>query len=177
MGFVVRVARDPSDMVPDLRNAVWSVDASAPITNSAPVVALMVGSLTQDRFRSILFAVFGLCGVFLAGIGVFGVTVRNVTQRSSEMGIRIALGARTGRLKAEVLRGIVPPGLIGLGVGFVGALFATRLLSGFLFGVQPWDPPTYLAVAIFLTVATSIASYLPARRVGRVDPVAVLRAE
>jgi ABC-type lipoprotein release transport system permease subunit len=93
------------------------------------------------------------------------------------MGIRIALGSRARKLMVEVMRGVAPAGVLGMTVGTVGALFATRLLSGFLFGVTPGDPLTYTAVAVFLLLSMSIASYLPARRVSRLDPAEVLRAE
>ena len=124
-----------------------------------------------------MFGIFGAAALFLAGIGVYGVLSFSVSQRTQEMGVRIALGAQ----RADVLRLVVRQGvtlaMIGVLVGIAGAFGVTRLIASLLYNVTPTDPISFGGVAIFLTVIAFVASYLPARRAMTVDPIVALRNE
>jgi len=120
---------------------------------------------------------FAAIAGILAAVGVFGTTARSVAQRAREMGIRSALGARSGRLVGLAVQGSLTSALLGLALGLVVALWASHLLSGFLFGIEPRDPATFASVTALLLAVCLVASYLPASRATRVDPIEVLRAE
>ena len=121
--------------------------------------------------------VFGVSAALLAGAGVFGVTARGVAHRSREMGIRMALGAPGGGLVRMVLGGSLVTGAVGIGLGLVAALGASRLLAQYLFGIESWDPLTYGAVASAAVILSVAASYVPARRASQVAPMEVLKEE
>ena len=127
--------------------------------------------------RAMLMVVFAVCATLLAGAGVFGVTARNVAMRTKEMGIRQAMGARPGRLVWMALFDTARVGIVGVGLGLVGAFWASRLLNQFLFGIEPRDLLTFVAAAGSLLALSLGASYLPARRAGRVAPMEVLRED
>lgn len=175
--FVIRTADNPESLLPGLREAVASVDSDVPVLRTASIHSLMVGSARGERFRTVLMMVFGICAALLAGAGVFGVTSRGVARRNREMGIRMALGARGSRLVRMVLGGSLAAGAVGIGLGLVGALGATRLLAQYLFGIDSWDPLTYGTAACAMVILSGVASYVPARRASRVAPMAVLREE
>jgi predicted permease len=175
--FVVRTEGDPTPLLPQLRQAVWAVDADAPVTRVASLSSLIARSARDERFRTVLMMTFGLCATLLAGAGVFGVTSRVVAHRRRELGIRMALGARGTELVRLALGTTVKPGTVGIGVGLLGAVWATRLMARFLFGVESWDPATYACAAMILLGLTLLAGYLPARRAAQVDPMRVLREE
>jgi putative ABC transport system permease protein len=177
INFVVRSSGDPVPLFQAFRQAVWEIDSEAPISRVATLPSLIRDSARTEWFRALLMGAFALCAAVLAGAGVFGVTARNVAQRTKEMGIRKALGARPGSLVGLALSGTARVGLAGVGLGVPAALLAGRLLSGFLFGVEAWDPPTYTAAAGGLLLLSLFASYLPARRAGNVPPSEVLRQE
>jgi putative ABC transport system permease protein len=131
----------------------------------------------QARFRAVLLAAFAITALSLAAIGIYGVMSFAVTARTREIGIRIALGAESARVQRLVIgEGI---GMVGVGavIGLVGALASTRVLRTFLFDLTPSDPTTYVAVVVVLGAAAILASWIPARRASRVDPVVALRAE
>jgi ABC-type antimicrobial peptide transport system permease subunit len=131
----------------------------------------------QRRNRAILLAVLATLAVLLAAVGVFGLTAYAVTQRTKEIGVRIALGADGPRVLRTVVGSQVTPIALGVGLGILGSWWATRVLTTYLFGVRPTDPVTFAAVAVIIAFVGLIACYLPARRVLRLDPVAALRAE
>ena len=133
--------------------------------------------MRQRRFQLGLVLAFALSALLLAAIGVYGVVSQSVTQRSKEMGIRIALGAQRRHLWGVIARYGLSPVVAGLCAGLGAAAFASRWISGLLFGVPAIDPLTYLAVAAALLGAASLACYFPARRATRVDPLAALRNE
>jgi len=175
--FVVRSEFDPTSLLPPLRRAIWAVDADAPVTNASSLQSLITNSVRSERFRAVLMVVFGLCAAVLAGAGVFGVTARGVAFRKREMGIRLALGAQGHELVRLALGRTLKAGAFGVVLGLVGALWVCRLLARFLFGVETWDPTTYTIAAGSLLALSLVASYLPARRAARIDPVRVLRQE
>ena len=177
LSFVVRTDGDPAALMPAVRSLVNRVDAAAGIDAMLPMEQLVASSLTRQRFYAILLGLFAMIAAVLGAIGIYGVLAYAVGQRTQEIGIRMALGARRGAVLGLVLgRGVV---LIasGIALGLAGALGLTRYLSGMLYDLTPLDPATYAAVAIGFALVALIASYLPARRATRVDPVVALRHE
>jgi len=177
LSFVVRTRGDSEALLDQLRQPIWSVDADAPISRVATVASLMAVSARDERFRTLLMMVFGVCAAFLAGAGVYGVTARGVTRRAREMGIRMALGARGGNLVRMILLRDLAGGVVGIALGLLGAYATSRLLAGYLFGVEGWDPPTYGAVATGALLLSLAASLIPARRASSITPMEVLREE
>jgi ABC-type antimicrobial peptide transport system permease subunit len=160
-----------------MRNAVWSLDRDLAITQSGTMASLISRSASDERYRTLLMGVFGVLASVLAGVGVFGVTARAVALRTREMGIRMALGAREAGMVTAILGGSMVTSLLGITVGVFVALWVSRAVSGFLFDVEPSDPLTYALVAASLLILCLLASYLPARRITRVNPIDVLRTE
>ena len=142
-----------------------------------PMNEVMSESVGQPRFMGVLMCVFAGLALMLASIGLYGVISYSVTQRTHEIGVRMALGARP----MDVLKMVVGQGLrhalLGVAVGLAASFAATRLLRSMLFGVQPTDPVTFIAVSVVLTMVTLVASYIPARRATKVDPMVALRYE
>jgi putative ABC transport system permease protein len=177
--LVVRTSSDSAAqaVVEDLRRAIGRKDPELALHNVRSLDAYLATSVASERFETLLLAVFAGLGLVLTAIGLYGVVAYGVAQRTREFGIRLALGARSG----EVLGMVVKSGLalagIGLAVGIVLAVFATRLLASALHGVDPLDPITFGAVTATLLVVATLASYLPARRATRVDPIGALRSE
>ena len=177
MTLVVRAARDPISLANPIRQAVRSVDADQPVARLATMDALVAESLGTSRLSTMLFALFGAVGLVLAAVGIYGVISYGVMQRTREFGVRMALGALASDVRGMVVRQAATLTLLGMGLGIVGALVATRLMRSLLFEVAPTDPVTYVGVALILGVISLIASYLPARRATLVDPVIALRNE
>jgi ABC-type transport system, involved in lipoprotein release, permease component len=138
---------------------------------------LISASLAQRRFAAQLIGLFGALALFLSGIGIYGVMAWSVSQRSREIGIRLALGADTGAILRWILGQGMRLTLVGVTVGLLGAFAMTRLLRGLLFEVAPSDPLTYVCVAGLLAVVALLACYIPARRATKVDPIVALRCE
>jgi putative ABC transport system permease protein len=134
-------------------------------------------SVAQPRLRSTLLAVFSLVALILASLGIYGVIACSVAERKKEIGIRIALGAQPSEVRSMVLRQGLKLTAIGLALGLAGAAAATRLIDGFLFGVRASDPFTYVTTSVAFIAIAILASYLPARRAMRVDPIVALREE
>jgi predicted permease len=177
VSFAVRTPTDPTQVIVQLRDAVWSVDSDLAITHSGTMASLISTSASDERYRTLLMGAFGVLASVLAAVGVFGVTARAVRLRAREMGIRLALGARETGMMTTILRGSMVVGLLGTALGILASLWVSRLVSGLLFDIEPSDPLTYTVVASSLLVLCLIASYLPARRISNVNPVEVLRAE
>lgn len=161
----------------DLREAVWEVDPRLPLLRVATLDDLAARSIARTSFTLTLLGIAAGVALVLGLIGVYGVTSYVVSRRTSEMGIRMALGARGEDLAVMVLRQGFILCIVGLGIGLALAFGLTRVMSGLLFGVSPWDPVTFVLVSLTLLVVTLAASYLPARRAARVDPMTALRAE
>jgi putative ABC transport system permease protein len=138
---------------------------------------LVHSALGQTRLSATLFAIFGLLGLVLAAVGIYGVMSYNVEQRQREIGIRMALGAESSTVLGIVVRRGAALALTGIVIGTVGGILATKLMSKLLFGVAPGDLRTFGATAAALAVVALVATYLPGRRATRVDPVAVLRGD
>jgi putative ABC transport system permease protein len=160
-----------------LRKVVAEVDPALPLYNLGTMTGRVTDSLAQSRFSTMLLTAFGAIALLLAAIGVYGIISYGVTQRSQEIGIRMALGARQTDVLGMVVRhGAVLAG-IGLTVGLAGALALSGLLSSLLFRISPTDPPTFAGGMVVLTAVAVLAAALPARRAARTDPVVALRSE
>jgi putative ABC transport system permease protein len=173
----VRAAANPADLASALRAAVWGLDRQLAVAKIRTMDEVIRESTAPRRFNLFLLAAFAALAVVLAAIGIYGVISYSVAQRTHEFGIRIALGAEPG----DVVRQVVGQGaiLMGLGilVGIIGALGLSRLMSNMLYGVKPTDPLTFIIVSTVLTGVALLASYVPARRATKVDPMAALRHE
>jgi putative ABC transport system permease protein len=177
MSFVVRTDGDPARLMPTMRTLVGRVDPNVGIDALIPMDQLVASSLTRQRFYAAVMGAFAAIAVLLSAVGVYGVLAYAVGQRTREFGVRTALGARSRDVLALVLRQGLGLTSIGIGIGLAGALALTRYLEGMLYGVTPLDPLTYVAVVALFAAVTSIASYVPARRATRIDPLMALRYE
>jgi putative ABC transport system permease protein len=177
MTVVVRTTGDPSAVATPIRDAVRSIDRQQPVGRLEPLSTTVARALATSRLSTFLFGVFGVIGLVLASVGIYGVMSYGVTQRTREFGLRMALGARPSDVREMVVREGVMLALIGIGIGLGGALVLTRLMSTLLFAVKTTDPLTYAAIAAGLGAVALLACYLPARRATRVDPVIALRDE
>jgi putative ABC transport system permease protein len=175
--IVVRTAVEPMSLSEAVKKAVWSVDKDQPMWKIRTVEYLLERNVASDRFVMTLMAAFAFLALLLTAIGIYGVLSYSVSQRTQEIGIRMALGA----LQKDVLRMILGQAakltLIGLVIGIVGAFGLTRLMSSLLYGVSPTDPIVFAGIAILLFAVAMLACYLPARRATRVDPMIALRYE
>ena len=176
MVLLVRSAGDPRSILPSLTREARALDPELPV--EANTMAEHLGyALLPQRIGAAVLGVFGAVAALLAAFGLYGVMSYVVSQRTAEIGIRIALGARSRDVRILVVRRALALTLIGLGLGFVGAVAATRALAAFLVDVSPTDPATLLSVGVLFTTVALVASWLPARRAARVDPMRALRNE
>lgn len=173
--FALRVDGDPLDYVASVRDAVRQLDASAVVDNVATMGQVVSNSLSRPRLFAALGAAFALAAAFLAAIGIYGVTSYAVTQRTRELAVRLALGARPPELLAGVIRQSVTWTVAGLIVGVIGSIALSRYLQGVLFGITPADPVTFAVVSGLVFVVALVATFIPARRITRVDPLVALR--
>jgi putative ABC transport system permease protein len=175
MKFAVRSSGDPLALGAAVKQEMRKVDPALPLTNMRSLEQIVGRSLAQQRFNSTLLGLFAAIGLLLAAIGVYGVMSYVVTQRTHEIGIRMALGAR----RSEVLKLIVGKGLAlalaGVALGLGASLALTRLMKDFLFGVEPNDPLTFGVIALLLTIVALVACWIPAHRATKVDPLTALR--
>ncbi len=177
MFLAIRGTVPASSLLPAVRQRIATLGPDVPVTDVALLEERVAGSIRQQRFAMLLLAMFGGVGLALAVVGLYGVMSYLVAHRTREFGIRLGLGATI----PELLRLVVGQGIklviVGLVAGVLGSLALARVLSGFLFGVQPTDPGTFAAVATLLVAVGALASYLPARRATRIDPIEALRAD
>ena len=177
LSIVLRTATDPMLQASALRSALAEIDPNQPLVRVRTMEENMAATVAQPRFRTWLIGIFAGLALILAGVGVYGVMSYTVTQRTSEIGIRVTLGAQP----EDVFRIVVGEGLrlalTGVGAGILGALALTRLLRSFLYGVSAYDPLTFVGVALLLTLVAVAASFFPARRATLVDPMVALRYE
>jgi putative ABC transport system permease protein len=176
MSWVVR-ANLSAALTTELRRAVAEIDPSRRVQRLRTMDEIVASTTADSRFDAWLFGIFAAVALMLTAIGVYGLLSFSVAQRTNEFGIRMALGAS----RAEVLKLVLMQGLtltgVGLIVGLAGALALTRFLASLLFAVRPTDPVSFLAVAGLLLFVGQLASYLPAHRATKVDPMAALRCE
>ena len=177
MTLVLRGKLDPTNLLDSVRNTVREIDPTLPLANVKTMDTIIYENVAPFRFNMFLLTLFAGVALVLTIIGVYGVMNYNVTQRTQEIGIRMALGAEPGEVRAMILKKGLILSLIGLAIGLVGSFAATWAMSSLLFGVSTTDPATFAGVAVILTVVALIACYIPARRATLVDPVVALRNE
>jgi putative ABC transport system permease protein len=177
MTLMVRTTGDPAGLEGPIRRTVAELDPNLAIISMDPVVTLWSRSLATQRFCMTLLMVFASVGLALAIVGVYGVTAQLARHRTREVGIRLALGARSGQIQWLIIRHGLRLAGAGMVIGLVGALGTTRVMRALLYEVTPVDPITFLAVPLLLGVTALLASWLPAARAGRADPASTLRSE
>lgn len=174
MGLVIRTAGDPAAFATILRREVQALDKDQPIYNVRTMDDVVAHSLGTRRVSMQLFAVFAIAALLLAAIGIYGVMAYTVTQRTREIGIRMALGAQRSDVLGLVVRQGMTLAAIGVVAGLAGAFGLTRVMASLLFNVQPDDPATFLAISFLLIAVAFLACYLPARRAAKLDPMIAL---
>jgi putative ABC transport system permease protein len=173
--LVVRTAGPPANLASAVRDVVRDLDRDQPVANVRTLDEVVSASVTQPRFRTLLLGVFAAIALLLAGIGVYGLLAHGVTQRINEFGVRMALGASPAGVLRLVLRQGLMLTIVGLAIGLAAAIAIVRALNTVLFDISPWDPMAWVGSTVTLLVVTVLASWLPARRAVRVDPVGALR--
>jgi len=177
MFLVVRGASERSSLISAVRGVVKDLDRDQPVYGVASMEQLLSRSTAPRRFNMTLLAVFAALALILAGVGVYGVMAYAVTERTREIGIRMALGAQTSDALKLVIRQGMRMTLIGVALGLMGAFALTWLMKSLLFDVKPTDPMTFIVIALLLTVVALLACWIPARRAAKVDPIVALRCE
>lgn len=177
MSFVVRTQIEPEGLAAAGREAVQDVDRAQPVAAIRTMENIVSESVTQQRFNLTLLAIFGGIALVLSAAGIYGVTSYTVNQRTHEIGIRMAVGAKEQDVLRMMMRQGMKPAVIGLAIGFASALAVTRLMQSLLFGVSATDPVTFAALAAVLLFVALLACYFPARRATKVDPMIALRCE
>jgi predicted permease len=177
MDMVVRSRLPLGSLTGTIKREVRALDSNLPIDQLRPLEEVVEQSISQPRFYMLLLSIFAAVALALAAIGIFGVVSYSVTQRRREIGIRMALGADPARVLRMVIGGAVGLAAVGVGLGVLGALAGTRLMTGLLFGVQATDPATFLGVSALLLGIAALSSWVPARSAVRVDPNVALRAD
>jgi putative ABC transport system permease protein len=173
--LVVRTKVDPLSLATAVRDAVWAIDKDQPVSNIRSMEEIVSTAVARQRFSTMLLGIFAALALVLAAVGIYGVMSYSVAQRTREIGIRIALGAQRG----DVLKMTVMQGLrlvsIGVVIGLAAAFVLTRVMASLLFGVSATDPVTYLSIAFVLITVAAFASFIPALRATRIDPIVALR--
>ena len=177
MSLMVKVAGRPEDFAASARQAVREIDASLPAFAITPLREVVTESVAQRRFSMLLLAVFAMVALFLAAVGLYGVVAYAVSQRTQEIGLRMAIGAQREDVLLMVLTGGMKLALVGIVLGVGAALALARYVQSLLFEVTPFDPWSYVATAAVLLAVSALACYVPARRATAVDPLVALRAE
>jgi putative ABC transport system permease protein len=177
MGMVIRTGGKPGDLQPTVERTVADLDKDVPVSNFLAMDDRLAEFLAQPRFRTVVLGAFAGLALLLAAIGIFGVLSQSVSQRTHELGIRMALGAERGQVLWLIVRQGMSLAIAGTGIGLLAALAADRLLAAMLYGVKPTDPMTMASVCLVLVAVALLASYIPARRATKVDPVVALRYE
>jgi predicted permease len=175
--FAVRTRGEPEAMIPEVSRIVRAVDANAGIDAIVPLERLVTSSVTRQRFYAVMLGVFASIAAVLSLIGIYGVLAYAVARRTQEIGVRMALGAERRAVLALMLRQGLLVTAVGIGLGLLGAAAATRVLATMLFGVTPADVSTFVAVSLAFALVAMCASYVPAQRATKVNPIVALRAE
>jgi putative ABC transport system permease protein len=171
MTVVLRTRIDPLAVAADARRELWAIDKTLPVIGMTSMEQLVLDSIGKPRLNTAVLAAFACIALVLALTGIYSVVTYSVSQRTREIGIRMSLGASRREILLWVLRRHLPWILLGIGLGVAGALATVRVLRNLLFGIEPNDASTYIAVSLLMIVVTLFACYLPARRASEVDPV------
>jgi ABC-type antimicrobial peptide transport system permease subunit len=175
--LVVRTRGEPAALVPAVKSAIWSVDVAPPITRITTMEDLLTASEAQRHFVLLVFAIFAVAALVLAGLGLYGVIAGSVAERTREIGLRSAMGATRLRILSMIVRQGMALAAVGVAFGLAGAAAATRGLESLLFGITALDPRTYGTVIGLLAAVSVTAAVIPARRAACVDPTVALRRE
>ena len=175
--LVARTTGDPSAVAPAMKQAVWSFDRNLAISQVVTMDGVVAEANAQPRFEMLLLTIFAAVALILAAVGIYGVISYSASRRTHEIGVRISLGATRANVLLLVVRQGMRLALAGSLTGITGALLVSRLMTKLLYGVQPTDPLTFMAVAAGLALVALLACYIPARRAMRVNPVTALRYE
>jgi putative ABC transport system permease protein len=177
MTLAIRTQSPPAGMATAVKQQIWKVDSQLPATKVQTMDEVAAASFAARSFYMLLLVIFASLALVLAGVGVYGVMSYAVTQRTQEIGIRMALGAQVRDVVTLVMRSGFVLAIIGVALGVVGAFALTRLMRSLLFAVAPTDAATFITVSVTLLVVALLACYLPARRATKVDPLIALRYE
>jgi ABC-type antimicrobial peptide transport system permease subunit len=177
LAYYIRTTTNPNDAIATMRREVRAIDPNVAVIDAVPLAQHIVDTLYPEKVAASLLSTLGGLALLLAAVGLYSVMAYAVTQRTQEIGIRMALGAET----RHVLRLVVGQGLgltlFGIGAGLIAALALGRLLASFLYGTSVADPLTFIAVSLLLASVSMLACYIPARRAANVDPMVALRYE
>ena len=177
MTLTIRTAGDPLAAYPAVRNQIWALDRNLPLVNVQGLSKVVNGAMARTTFTLLMIGAAAGVALLLGAIGIYGVISYMVSLRTREIGVRMALGARSDQVRRMVVRqGLVLAG-IGAAIGLVGALGMSRLISSLLYGIAPYDPLTLGGVTLGLLLVAAVASWLPAMRAARIDPIEALRSE
>jgi predicted permease len=177
MTLLVRTSGDPALLTAAVREQIWAVDKNLPLPGIAPLGENLVGAVARPRFNMQLMGIFAIVALLLAAIGVYGIMAFSVARRTREIGVRMALGARPGKLVGMVIWQALKVAGLGVALGLIGALWLSRFLETLLYETTPTDVMTYAAVALILLAVAAVAALLPAVRATRVDPKVALTTE
>jgi ABC-type antimicrobial peptide transport system permease subunit len=177
MYWFVRSEVDPHTLATPISIALREASGGLPVAHLSTMEELEAVNIARQRLNMLLLTVFGFAGLLMAAIGVYGVMSYSVQQRTQELGVRMALGAQAANLRNMVIRQGMVLTLIGVLIGAGGALWLTRFLAGFLFGVKPLDPVSLIATPLLLCLVAVVSVWVPALRATRVDPMTALRIE
>jgi putative ABC transport system permease protein len=177
MFLAVRTEHEPQSSVASVREVVRAIDGEQPIYSVSSMQQLLGRSVSSRRFNMLLMSLFSALALALAAVGIYGVISYSVVERTREIGIRMALGARPLNVLGLVVRQGMTLALIGIAIGLAGAALLTTLMSSLLFGIAPIDFTTFASVSILLVLVVLLACYIPARRATKIDPLVALRYE
>ncbi|HUJ19973.1 MAG TPA: ABC transporter permease [Bryobacteraceae bacterium] len=175
VALVLRTTRDPGSVISAVRGQLFSLDPDQPLYDVKTMEQRVAADTAQPRFQAFLLSAFAALALVLAAVGVYGVIARSVVERTHEIGVRMALGARPAAVRIWILRQGAVLGLLGIALGFAGSAMLARLMAGLLYEVPPLDAPTFAGASFLLMGVVLAACYIPARRAARLDPMAALR--
>jgi ABC-type antimicrobial peptide transport system permease subunit len=168
---------DPNGLVAAVRQAVWSIDPKLPLSGVRTMEKVVERSMARTSFTMLLLGIGAAVALLLGAVGIYGVISYIVSQRTQEIGVRMALGAQRGQVSGMVMKEGLTLAVLGIGLGLAGALAATRLMKALLYEVSATDPATFAAVPLLLAAVALLASYVPARRAAGVQPLEAIRYE
>ena len=177
MNFIMRTQLEPANLTESARSVIAGLNPTLPVANVKTMETIISESVAANRFNMSLFGLFAAIAMSLTIVGIFGVMNYAVTQRTQEIGIRMALGAQPGQVRALILKQGLVLSAVGLTIGLGGCFIVTRWLASLLFGVSTIDPLILAAVAVTLAAVALLTCYIPARRATKVDPIIALKHE
>ena len=177
MVIVVRCNSNPLTAAEPIRRVIWSIDPAQPIADVRTMDQVIADTFSRQHFSTLLLAGFSAAALLLAAIGIYGILAYAVSERTREIGVRVAIGATPARVVSLIIRAAAPPVIAGVVLGISGALALTGLLRGMLFQISPRDPLTFAVVPAILALVALMAAYLPARRAAYLDPMIALRMD